>query len=680
MFDATQFDSNGFNTSLGSYPLNLSSAIVGQPLTGEAEPLLASTAPNELALSSSLNVDVHLNPNLEGAAVSDTSGSVSPELFLFAHSESALPLDSSTINAGVGQPTTQVSRDSLTGINEQNLLVGNLNQNLTAQRDLSSTSVIQRTLRSTDPITFDSRRFRNDYLLTGISAGEQVQVNLNADFDTALVLINAATGKVLGFNNNSNGTLNSQLTFTAEAGVDYLIRTTSFTPNATGDYTLTTNAGTAVPGTPITGNQTVSGTLARTDPRNPTRYGRFSDDYLLTGVVVGQAVQVNLNADFDTYLQVVNANTGAVIAYNDDSGSATNSQLSFVVESDVHYIIRATSFAPRAVGDYTITTNTVTLPEGYNTNYGYGLVDAAAAVAGAVGESSPFPEVAELGGNNWGLNGVNAPEAWAQGYTGQGVVVAVVDSGVDYNHSDLSGNIWVNSDEVANNGVDDDGNGFIDDVQGWDFVDGDNDPMDLNDHGTHVAGTIAAENNGFGVTGVAYNASIMSVRTFDANGLGLPSDIAAGIRYAVDNGADVINLSLGGDFTSAEEEEAIRYASDSGVVVVMAAGNEGASQPVYPARYATDWGIAVGAVDSNKTLANFSNRAGATALDYVVAPGVDILSTTPGNSYKSFDGTSMATPHVAGVAALVLSANPNLTPPEVESLLTQTANRTGITV
>jgi subtilisin family serine protease len=307
------------------------------------------------------------------------------------------------------------------------------------------------------------------------------------------------------------------------------------------------------------------------------------------------------------------------------------------------------------------------------------LVDAAAAVAGAVGESSPFPEVAELGGNNWGLDGVNAPEAWAQGYTGQGVVVAVVDSGVDYNHSDLSGNIWVNSGEIADNGVDDDGNGFIDDVRGWDFFDGDNDPMDSDVHGTHIAGTIAAENNGFGVTGVAYNATIMPVRVIDSEG-GTISDIAAGIRYAADNGADVINLSLGGYFPSTEREEAIRYASDRGVVVVMAAGNEGASQPVYPARYATDWGIAVGAVDSNKTLANFSNRAGATPLDYVVAPGVDILSTTPGNSYQSFDGTSMATPHVAGVAALILSANPNLTPAEVESLLTQTANRTGITV
>lgn len=563
MFDATQFESNRFNTSLGSYPLNLNSAIAGGPLTEEADSLLTSTAQNELALSSSFNVNVHLNPNLEGASVRDASGSVSPELFLFAHPESPLPLTSSTLKAVVDQPTTQVSRDSVTGINEDNLLVGSVNQNLTPQTNVSPLYVLHGTLNSTDPITFDSHRFRNDYLLTGLSAGEQVQVNLNADFDT--------------------------------------------------------------------------------------------------------------------YLQVVNADTGAVIAYNDDLGSTTNSQLSFVVEADVHYIIRATSFAPRVTGDYTLTTTTYTLPEGYNSNFGYGLVDAAAAVAGAIGQSSPFPEVADLGGNSWALDMVNAPEAWAQGYTGQGVVVAVVDTGVDYNHSDLSGNIWVNSGEIPDNGIDDDGNGFVDDVRGWDFVDGDNDPMDLDAHGTHVAGTIAAENNGFGVTGVAYNATIMPVRVIDTEG-GTSSDIAAGIRYAVDNGANVINLSLGGNFTSAEEEDAIRYASDSGVVVVMAAGNEGDSQPVYPAYYATDWGIAVGAVDSNKTLADFSNRAGATPLDYVVAPGVDILSTTPNNSYQSFDGTSMAAPHVSGVAALILSANPNLTPAEVESLLTQTANRTGITV
>jgi subtilisin family serine protease len=171
----------------------------------------------------------------------------------------------------------------------------------------------------------------------------------------------------------------------------------------------------------------------------------------------------------------------------------------------------------------------------------------------------------------------------------------------------------------------------------------------------------------------------MPVRVLDSNGGGTDADIAAGIRYAVDNGADVINLSLGGGFSS-EMESALQYAAEQNVVVVMAAGNESASQPGFPASLANQWGIAVGAVDSTNRMANFSNKASIPPLDYVVAPGASIYSTTPGNTYSTFSGTSMATPHVAGVAALILSANPNLTAAEVESILTQTANPTGITV
>ncbi|MBD2016781.1 peptidase S8 [Microcoleus sp. FACHB-53] len=386
-----------------------------------------------------------------------------------------------------------------------------------------------------------------------------------------------------------------------------------------------------------------------------------------------------MNSAFDAYLQVVNADTGQIVAFNDDA-KGRNSQLAFIVESGVDYIVRATSYGASVTGNYTLTTQSFTLPEGYNLNYGYGLVDAAAAVASADGQDSAFADVDYFGGqNDWGLNMVKAPEAWAQGFTGEGIVVAVIDTGVDYTHLDLDGNIWVNEGEIAGNGIDDDDNGFVDDVRGWDFVANDNNPMDEQGHGTHVAGTIAAEKNDFGVTGVAYNAKIMAVRVLDAGGSGSVSNIAAGIRYAADNGADVINLSLGGGYSS-EEEDAIEYATAKGSVVVMAAGNESASQPSYPANLANQWGIAVGAVDSTNTMANFSNKASIPPLDYVVAPGVNIYSTTPGNTYSSFNGTSMATPHVAGVAALMLSANPNLTPAEVESILTKTANPTGITV
>lgn len=174
-------------------------------------------------------------------------------------------------------------------------------------------------------------------------------------------------------------------------------------------------------------------------------------------------------------------------------------------------------------------------------------------------------------------------------------------------------------------------------------------------------------------------ARIMPVRVLDCNGSGWDSDISAGIHYATDNGADVINLSLGGGYSSTIAS-AVQYATEHGVVVVMAAGNEYASQPGYPAADADKWGIAVGAVDSNKHMADFSNRAGSTPLSYVVAPGVDIYSTTSNNTYSDFSGTSMATPHVAGVAVLVLSAAPNLTAAQVVSLLTTTANPNGITV
>ncbi|MEG4856529.1 S8 family peptidase [Microcoleus sp. K1-B6] len=313
---------------------------------------------------------------------------------------------------------------------------------------------------------------------------------------------------------------------------------------------------------------------------------------------------------------------------------------------------------------------------GFSSNYGYGLVDANAAVAGTFNSPVKFPEVPNLGGNDWARDMVNAPEVWQGGITGNGIVVAVVDTGVDYTHLDLDANIWQNADEIPNNRIDDDRNGYIDDVRGWDFVSNDNNPMDgdFDGHGTHVAGAIAAERNDFGITGVAYNAKIMPVRVLPEFGSGNFNNFAAGIRYAADNGANVINFSIGGWSPSMEVSEAIQYATNKGVVVVMAAGNDGFSEPSYPAMYADRFGIGVGGVDINGRMDEFSNRAGFRPLDYLVAPGVDIYSTTPYNTYETYSGTSMAAPHVAGVAALVLNANPNLTPAQVEEILTATAN------
>ncbi len=326
---------------------------------------------------------------------------------------------------------------------------------------------------------------------------------------------------------------------------------------------------------------------------------------------------------------------------------------------------------------YNLTLSAQPTQTAFNSGYGFGLVDAANAVNRATNAPAPFPEVPDLGGNNAPRDVVRAPEVWNQGITGANTVVAVVDGGVDYDHIDLNDNIWRNTDEIPNNGIDDDGNGFVDDTVGWDFVGGDASPDDPNGHGTHVAGAIAAENNNIGITGVAPDAQIMPVRAVGSQGAGNIADIVRGIRYAADNGADVINLSLGtqmpSPLSSMMFQSAIDYASDRGAVTVMAAGNSGGDQPDSPANLAVQQGIAVGATDNNGNLTDFSNRAGAVSLDYLAAPGVEISSTLPNDNFGSFSGTSMAAPHVSGAAALIQSANPHLTPTQVEDLLTETA-------
>lgn len=166
----------------------------------------------------------------------------------------------------------------------------------------------------------------------------------------------------------------------------------------------------------------------------------------------------------------------------------------------------------------------------------------------------------------------------------------------------------------------------------------------------------------------------MPVKVLDDFGSGSTTAVANGIYYAVDNGADVINLSLGGSFPSFGIERALEYANSKGVIVVMAAGNNGGETPLYPARYAEKYGIAVGAIDQDKNMARFSNRAGTDALTYLTAPGVDIYSTLPNNRYDSYSGTSMATPHIAGVVALMLSANPNLNSNLIRQTLEETAS------
>lgn len=312
----------------------------------------------------------------------------------------------------------------------------------------------------------------------------------------------------------------------------------------------------------------------------------------------------------------------------------------------------------------------------YNSTNGYGTINAAAAVARAIGQNT-FADVPKLGGDNWGADLIKAPEVWAKGYTGKDIVVAVLDTGVDYNHKDLKNNIWRNPREIPGNYIDDDNNGYVDDSYGWNFFNNNNNTLDkVNGHGTHVAGTIAGEKNNYGVTGIAYNAKIMPVKvTNDTSPSALTTRIslANGIYYAVDNGANVINVSLSSPNPNCIEKSAIDYASSKGVTVVMAAGNDGSPLPDYPARFAYKSGIAVGAVDRNNNLADFSNRAGTNEITYVTAPGAGVYSSYLCNQYETANGTSAATPHVAGVVALMLSANPNLTAEQVRQMITDTA-------
>ncbi len=284
--------------------------------------------------------------------------------------------------------------------------------------------------------------------------------------------------------------------------------------------------------------------------------------------------------------------------------------------------------------------------------------------------------------NNSGQTGgafdadIDAAEAWDKS-TGTGqTVVAVIDTGVDYNHPDLKDNIWTNSREIAGNGRDDDGNGYIDDVRGWDFFNNDADPMDDNGHGTHVSGTIGAVgNNSIGVAGVNWRTKIMPLKFLGGDGSGYLSGAIDAVNYAVANGARLSNNSWGGGPYDATLGKAISNAAAKGHIFVAAAGNDSQnndSYASYPSGYNYDNIIAVAATDHLDNLAYFSNY-GVNTVD-IAAPGVNILSTLPGNKYGSFSGTSMATPHVAGALSLYWDANPNATYKEVITALYQSAD------
>jgi serine protease len=304
--------------------------------------------------------------------------------------------------------------------------------------------------------------------------------------------------------------------------------------------------------------------------------------------------------------------------------------------------------------------------------------------------------------HNTGQNGgaadadIDAPEAWDLTTGSRSVVVAVIDTGVDYTHPDLAANIWTNPGETgvdslgrdkATNGVDDDGNGYVDDVHGWDARNNDGDPMDDHNHGTHVAGTIGAVgNNGLGVVGVNWNVTIVATKFLGADGSGTSAGAVTCLDYIhtlKDRGVNIVATSNSWGSGSENDQalkDAIERSNARGILFVAAAGNgdifgrglNNDSTPFYPASFDNANIIAVAATDRNDRKAAWSNY-GATSVD-LGAPGVDIWSTIRNGSYDSFSGTSMATPHVTGAVALLRAYDPTLTHLQIKDRLLSTGD------
>lgn len=296
--------------------------------------------------------------------------------------------------------------------------------------------------------------------------------------------------------------------------------------------------------------------------------------------------------------------------------------------------------------------------------------------------SAPAAPSASVGGNpTCGLNLIGAPQVWSQlGITGEGVVVGVIDTGLCTSHPDIAGQVWRNPGEIAGNGIDDEGNGFIDDIRGWNFESNNSNTGDQNSHGSHVSGTVAGDGTAGTQCGVAPDARIMVLKFF--NSFAGEQSVWDCMQYGVDNGADVLTASLGWPHSFAPQRAIWRAVCDNsiaaGVVVIYAAGNEGCPGGVDNVRTPGDVPdvLTVGAVDCNDIKASFSSCGPVTWQNVppyndwpyppglvkpdIAAPGQGTISHSLCNGYVAFDGTSMATPHVAGAAALLLQADPTL--------------------
>ena len=280
-------------------------------------------------------------------------------------------------------------------------------------------------------------------------------------------------------------------------------------------------------------------------------------------------------------------------------------------------------------------------------------------------------------GDLYGMPQIRANLAWDEHTGDQNFVIAIIDTGLDYNHQDIASNAWTNSGEVAGNGQDDDGNGYVDDIHGWDFYNNDNDPYDDNSHGTHCGGTIGGQgNNNVGVVGVNWNCSLVGAKFLGGGGSGSIEGAIGAVQYCAANQFKVSSNSWGGGGFSQSLWDGIQNAGDQfGHVFVAAAGNGGSYGASYPGGYNCTNIICVAASDSNENMASFTQYH-PVEVD-LAAPGVDVLSSVPGNGYDYYSGTSMATPHVSGGVGLVYSLMGDATAAEIIDIILSTARPVG---
>ncbi len=369
--------------------------------------------------------------------------------------------------------------------------------------------------------------------------------------------------------------------------------------------------------------------------------------------------------------EVISAEAGTFVVVNASNKSLSAIRLMNEVEYvEPNYIYQVIKSAPALPGTYSDVTaeyfsaNAPTDPE-----YGklWGLNN--------TGNNEP-----DKSGNissNVGVVGadVAAHKAWDITKGSKKVVVAIIDTGMDWNHPDLKNQVWTNEGEIPGDGIDNDGNGYIDDVHGWNANANNGNPMDGNSHGTHCAGTIGAEhNNGIGVAGVMSEVQMMPVKFLTDSGSGSLADAIKAIDYATKMNVDIMSNSWGGGGYSKALEDAIKSANDKGIVFTAAAGNDGTnndSAPHYPSNYQVDNVISVAAHTAQDGLASFSCYGRNTV--HVAAPGHMILSSVPGNKYAVYSGTSMATPHVSGVVGLLIAQEGRMNPKDLRDRLIQTS-------